>query len=160
MERLGLRKGTGYDEEKQASNWVSLLCRPYDSRKTGVRPELLPWISLLLDVRANWLTGQDDFRTNEELLQAYETAAAEKEKTARAAVHHDYINLNKSPVYALIKDRLTLTRVGLDTDGTSPCIEFTFADDPHSYRVTLQTLHKIENACAALCCSVIKNRLT
>ena len=143
--------------EKQAGDWICNLCRPAeDPKKAGVHPALLSWMCTYFGVRSEYLTGADDYRTdNDVMLATLETA-----DKRRAEMNHkymrDYMQFIKSPVYALIKDRLLGGHVGVSfasADGLS----FTFADDPGTlYEMDAQLLQKIEAACADLCCSLIR----
>lgn len=148
MNRLGLRKGTGFDDEKQASNWTSLLCRPDDDdRKIGVHPKLLPWISLLLGVRERWLTGADDYMTNEEAVKALE--AQQHEQIRNAA-----------------RECMTLITPLLEKAGYTyrcPCLDSNnnpagdFLDSDHKNHVILaEDLRRIETVCIDLCASMFR----
>lgn len=162
MERMGLRKGTGYDEEKQASNWTSLLFRPDDDdRKTGVHPRLLSIISLYLDVRMQWLTGEDDYMTDDDWLQAIEARQASREAAAQATMQRTSDDFAKGPVYALIRSRLSNAEVVNIVQDNKPYFKLRFKDDPGStYTIRPETIRMIEAACADLCCSLIRNNNT
>lgn len=147
MERLGLRKGTGYDEEKQASNWVSLLCRPDDDRKTGVHPKLLPWISLTLDVRRQWLTGEDDYMTELDAITALETRQHEQLRNATKEC--------KTLISPLLeKAGYTYRCPCLDMDG-NPAGDF-IGRDHRDYVIMAEDLKRIETVCIDLCASMFR----
>ena len=158
MLRNKLWKKTPSDN-KQISNWVSLLCRPEDDpRKGGVNPRLLPWITILLDVRAAWLTGQDDFKTNEDLLDGHIKHTEAKAADLRRQMVSTETAIKGSPVYRLIQDRIE--KGSLVLPGTD-LYRISFKDDPEcSYNISIATLRMMEAACADLCCSLIRNAAT
>ena len=152
MRRLGLRKGTGYDEEKQASNWVSLLlCKQDDddpnNRKTGINPKLLNIISTYLGVRSQWLLGEDDYMTELDAITALETRQHERLK------------------YATKKCKTLITPL-LEKAGYSyrcPCLDMDgnpagdFVDRDHRDHVILaEDLERIETVCIDLCVSMFR----
>ena len=162
MERLGLRKGTGFDDEKQASNWTSLLCRPDDDdRKTGVHPRLLNIIALYLGVRRQWLTGEDDYMTDDDWLQAIDDRQARLEAIAHDTMKRASDKFAKGPVHALIRDKLSNAEVVNIVQDNKPYFRIQFKDDPGSiYTIKPETIRMIEAACADLCCSLIRNTNT
>lgn len=156
MLRNGLWKKPPSDD-KRISNWVSLLCRP-DSRKGGINPRLLTWITILLDVRAEWLTGQDDFKTNEDLLDGHIKHTEAKAADLRRQRASTETAIKGSPVYRLIQDRI---EKGSTVLPGADLYRISFKDDPEcSYNISIATLRMMEAACADLCCSLIRNAAT
>lgn len=137
------------DREKKASSWFSLLCRPdTDPRKTGINAEALKWIAwVMLEVRADWLTGESDIMTNEDLLNY----VIEKEKRQLQAAA-DECNTLIAPL---------LEKAGIEYQ--RPCFvggraASVFMDpDQRTYQITAADLKRIESTCINLCVSMLRD---
>lgn len=154
MEKRGLW-GEDKHDDKSISSWVSLLLRK-DSRQQGVHPELLDWLEIILHVNADWLTGETECRTYQDKLLAIQAAARDKENDYKNQMKSTRSMYKRSPVSALIKDRVLSLHV------TSPAkLSFTLSEDPRvSYEIDAKTLRMMEKACEDLCVSLIKNSYT
>lgn len=151
MEKNGLWDTEAQRTPKTAGDWVGDVWKA----KKGVHPALLSWMCTYFGVRSEYLTGADDYRTDNDVVLAALEAADKRRAEMNHKYMRDYMQFIKSPVYALIKGRLR-GNVGVSfasADGLS----FTFADNPGTwYEMDAQLLQKIEAACADLCCSLIR----
>lgn len=166
MQELNLRNQSSTGE-KQVGNWVSLLLRT-DERQTGLNPVILPAVAQLLKVRADWLIGKDDYKTEIDAARAgeekkralleYIRQLEEKNKVENKLTRHlSPKEFKRSPVYGLIKGRISRTVYNAAEDGCG-WITLYFKDNPEApYTITLEKLQSLEAACAESCCGILRN---
>ena len=143
------------EDEIYGGIFINRLCLEDDNpNKQGADLNTIKDMARRLGVLPEWLLGETDYRTREDQLEAIRAREYSRNKQIHSITRTTQINLKKSPIFNLIADRLDNHQVKTDADGGS-WIMFSFGDE--EYMISADELSIIENVCADLCCSLIKN---